>query len=200
MSQVIANFQLNGASPVNIGGAGATQYFPRPLGPSIGVAPTTPSSTNNQGSLIVPGLNALNGQLFNVKIAGNYQTPAGTVTIQLVASQVLPGVSPAYVVLGGTAAVTPTASTSTSFALNFQLFGDSGSGVVTGQYSGFANGGLSVTGGTAARAIDNNLTAVDFNSGILGSNGAPFVLAVRATFGTPAAANAASLFQFVIEA
>lgn len=200
MSAVIANWQVNGASPVVIGGANAVQFFPRPLGPSIGVAPLTPSTTNNQGCLIVPGQNALNGQFFTVNIAGNYTTPGGTVTVALVASQVLPGVSPSYTVLGGTAAVTPSTSVLTPFGLKFTLFGDTGSGIVSGTYAGYANGALSVTGGTTAKIVDANLTGVNFNAGIGGSNGAPFVLGVRVTFGTPAAANAATLYQFTIEA
>ena len=200
MASVIAGYQVNGAFPVNIGGANAVQFFPQPLGPSIGVAPLTPSTTNNQGCLIVPGLNVLNGQFFTVNIAGNYTTPGGTVTVALVASQVLPGVSPSYTVLGGTAAVTPSTSVLTPFGLKFTLFGDTGSGIVSGTYAGYANGALSVTGGTTAKLVDANLTGVNFNTGIVGSNGAPFVLGVRVTFGTPAAANAGSLYQFTIEA
>lgn len=198
---VIANYQVNGSFGSKIGGSNAVQFFPRPLGPSIGVAPLTPSTTDNTGSLAVPGQNALNGGLFHVQIGGSYQTPAGTVTVALVASKALPGATPSYVVLAGTGAITPTASTRTSFSFDVTLEGDSDSGVVTGSYSSYANGAPANTAGSAVGvALDNNLTGINFNTGISGSNGVPFFLAVRVTFGTPAAANAATLYQFQVVA
>lgn len=195
---VIADFGVNGSAPSKIAGANAVQFFPRLLGPSIGVAPLTPSTTNNQGALIVPSFNAVNGQVFKVKVAGSYQTPAGTVLVELVASKVQPGVAPAYSVIAANAAVTPTASTRTSFGLDVTLIGDSDSGVVAGFYNGVANGALSVTGGTAQKALDNTLTGINFNVGGPNTANGVFSLAVRVTFGTPAAANAGSLYQFQV--
>src|SRR5579863_6063695 len=77
---VIADFQVSGINPSIVGGTGSTslpKLFPRLLGPSIGVAPTTPTylsstSGNANGQLLVPGNGELDGQFFDVLIAGSY--------------------------------------------------------------------------------------------------------------------------------
>ena len=87
MSNVL-DFQVSGSSPSTVGGLGTTvKYFPRLLGPSIGVAPSTPSSTSAAGVLMLPAQNVYNGQLLNVIASGSFGNdsgdPSGTITVQL---------------------------------------------------------------------------------------------------------------------
>jgi hypothetical protein len=70
---VIANFGVDGSNPSRVGGLGTgIKYFPRILGPSLGVPPSTPSATNATGQLVVSNFNnELNDSQFTVRLAGN---------------------------------------------------------------------------------------------------------------------------------
>src|SRR5579863_9527474 len=110
MSNVL-DFQVSGAFPSKVGGTLTTvKYFPRPLGPSIGVAPSTPSSTSAVGALLLPAANVFQGQQFNVIASGFYGSdtgdPSGTVTVQLYAVTGS-AASPTYTSLATTGAITP---------------------------------------------------------------------------------------------
>src|ERR1700675_4884 len=89
MSNVL-DFQVSGAFPSKVGGLGITvKYFPRLIGPSIGVAPSTPSATSAAGALLLPAANVFNGQQFNILASGSIGSdsgdPSGTATVQLYA-------------------------------------------------------------------------------------------------------------------
>ena len=203
MSDVLS-FQVSGSNPSKVGGTGTTvKYFPRPLGPSIGVAPATPSSTSAVGALLLPAQNVFNGQSFTINVAGSVGAesgdPSGTVHVDLYA--VTGSVSsPTYTALGGTATLTPT-RLQESFSLEFKLSGDTVSGFLTGQYSGIFNGAYSNTAGTTNWVIlANNISGLDFNVGNSAlAQGAVLGFVVGVTFGTSDATNTASLYQFGIK-
>src|SRR5690348_7877260 len=138
MSNVL-DFQVSGAFPSKVGGTGTTvKYFPRPLGPSIGVAPSTPSATSAAGALLLPAGNVFNGQQFNVLASGSFGSdtgdPSGTVTIKLYAVTGSASV-PVYTALASTTAFVPTFPKAESWAIDASLYGDSDSGVLGGSYS-----------------------------------------------------------------
>ena len=200
MSNVL-DFGVNGAFPSKVGGTGLTvKYFPRPLGSSIGVAPTTPSSTSAVGALFIPANNVFNGQQLNVLATGSFGSdtgdPSGTVTVKLY------GVTgtltaPVYTVLATTTAFTPTYAAAESWAFDVVLYGDSNSGTLGGSFSAYIQGQLNNS--TPANTT-NILTGLNFNTGNAAlQQGAVCGLVMGVTFGTSDASNAASLFQFTIE-
>jgi hypothetical protein len=191
---VIADFQVSPLFPSIVGGTGTTaKYFPRALGASIGVQSVAPSSTNAAGQLSVPGNSILNGQLFEVLVGASFGNdsgdPSGTVKLELVANT---GTltTPSYTVLASTTAQVPSTQP-VDAAFKVTLFGTSASGIVQGSYLALMNGAIN---NTTPKALDNNLSGIKF------SNGVPFGLVVRATFGTSDATNTASLYQFQIAA
>jgi hypothetical protein len=200
MSNVL-DFQVSGAFPSKVGGTGTTvKYFPRPIGPSIGVAPSTPSSTSAVGSLFLPGQNTLNGQQISVLATGSFGSdtgdPSGTVTVKLYA---VTGTltAPVYTALASTTAFAPTFNAAESWALNVNLYGDSNSGVLGGEYSAYVQGALNHS---TPATTDNVISGLNFNTGNPAlSQGAVMGLVVGVTFGTSDASNTASLFQFTIE-
>src|SRR5215472_12462330 len=106
----IANWLINGANPVTVGGTGTTaKYFPAPSGNFTAGASVAPSSTNATGQLPVPGGNRVNGTTFNIRAAGNFEVGSGgacpNVTIEIVANTgtVL---SPTYTVIMTSGAIT----------------------------------------------------------------------------------------------
>ncbi|VVB52073.1 Uncharacterised protein [uncultured archaeon] len=200
MSNVL-DYGVNGSFPSKVGGLGTTvKYFPRPLGPSIGVAPLTPSSTSAVGALILPAANVFNGQLFNVLAGGSFGSdtgdPSGTVTIQLFA---VTGTlaSPTYTALASTGAITPTYAAAYGWALDVTLVGDNNSGVLGGYYDAIARG---ILVNSSHKVTDAVISGLNFNTGNVGlGQGAVMGFVVGATFGTSDATNTASLFEFTIE-
>lgn len=198
---VIQDFGVNGSFGVTVGGTGTTvKYFPAPLGPSIGVAPAAPSTTNMFSMLKVPGQNRLNGTFFTVNVVGNFISPTGgggdTGTVKLYA--VTATVAGTYVItsIATTTGATLAAGTAQSFAIKASLFGDSTSGKVGGSYSPYLQGAL----GTAA-TTDAVLSNINFNTGnVLLPGSAPFGLVVGVTFSTGTASNSATLTEFNIDA
>jgi len=198
---IIADFQLNGSAGSTVGGTGTTaKYFPRLLGPSIGVAPAVLSTTNATGMLAVPGQNRLNGTFFTVNVVGEMLSPTGgggdTATVKLYGVTCTTAGTYTLTALATTASATLEAGTAQSFAIKTTLYGDSTSGIVGGNYSPYLQGVL----GTSATTT-NVLSSINFNTGnALLPGSAPFGLGVEITFGTGTAANSATLYQFNINA
>src|SRR6266702_3291696 len=110
MSNVL-DFQVSAFAPSKVGGLGTTvKYFPRPLGPSIGVAPSTPSASSAAGALFLPAQNVYNGQQIDVLASGLFGSdsgdPSGTVTVQLYAVTGTFAV-PVFTSIATTGAMTP---------------------------------------------------------------------------------------------
>jgi hypothetical protein len=198
---VIADFLVNGSSLSVVGGTGtAKKYFPRTLGPSIGVAPLTPSSTSSVGQLAVPGQNVLNGKLFSVIAAGSFIAGASagseTVTLVVDANTAAPGASASYTNLAtSTAFAPPVDGVEHSFLIKLDLYGDNLSGIVGGVQTVMIDG---VLNNSTPKNSANVLSSINFNGGISGSNGVPFGLVVGVTFSVSNASNSASLSQFQI--
>jgi hypothetical protein len=200
MSNVL-DFGVNGQFGSSVGGTGTSvKYFPRPLGPSIGVAPSTPSSSSAVGSLFLPAQNVFNGQQFNVLASGNISDAAGdpssTVTIQLfaVTGSLL---VPVYTSIATTGAITVSYANE-PWGLNAELVGSSVSGangLLVGAYQAYKNGSV-----TAPTTVTNVVTGLDFNAGnALLQQGAVLGFVVGVTFGTSFAGNIARLLEFTIE-
>lgn len=164
MSNVL-DFSVNGSFASKVGGTGATvKYFPRLLGingttigsaglggvsgssvaaPLFGTSPATPSSTSAIGALFLPAQNVFNGQQFNVLATGSFGNdtgdPSGTVTVQL---YVVTGTltAPIYTSVATTSTMTPSGfGIVNSWALDVNLYGDSGSGMLGGSYIAYQN-------------------------------------------------------------
>lgn len=201
MSNVL-DFQVSGAFPSKVGGTlTSVKYFPRPLGPSIGVAPSTPSSTSAVGALLLPANNVFNGQQFSIFAAGTYGSdsgdPSGTVTVQLYAVTGSVG-TPTYTSIATTGALTPFFPAE-PWALEVSLVGASNNGangLLIGSYQMSARASV-----TAPTTITNGpISALDFNAGNPKlAQGAVLGFVVGVTFGTSDASNTASLTQFTIE-
>ncbi len=200
MSNVL-DFGVNGAFGSTVGGTGTSvKYFPRPLGPSIGVAPTTPSSASAVGALFLPAQNVFNGQQFNVVASGSFGNdsgdPSGTVTVQLYA---VTGslANPTYTSLATTGAMTPFYAVQT-WGINAELVGASkngANGLLVGSYEGFLRGSV-----VAPTTVTNIITGLDFNAGNPAlQQGAVLGFVIGVTFGTSDPTNTASLTQFTIE-
>jgi hypothetical protein len=199
MSNVL-DFQVSGSFPSKVGGLGTTvKYFPRPLGPSIGVAPSTPSSTSAVGALFVPAANVFNGQQFSVLASGFFGSdsgdPSGTVTVQLYA---VTGslTSPTYTSVATTGAITPFFAVE-PWGLVANLIGASSgaNGLLLGSYEAYKRGSV-----TAPTTVTNIVSGLDFNAGNSSlQQGAVLGFVVGVTFGTTDATNTATLQEFSIE-
>jgi hypothetical protein len=200
MSNVL-DFQVSGSSPSSVGGLGASvKYFPRLLGPSIGVAPSTPSSSSPVGSLYLPAQNVFNGQLFNVKAAGNFGSdsgdPSGTVTVQLYAVTGTAAV-PVYTSIATTGAMTPFFAVQ-PWSINAELVGSSlngANGLLIGNYQSNLRGSV-----VAPTTVTNIVSGLDFNAGNSAlQQGAVLGFVVGVTFGSTDATNIARLTEFTVE-
>lgn len=191
MSNVVNNLLINGASGVTVGGTGtAIKYFPTVPGASIGV-----NSTSN-GYLRVPGNNAANGQRLSVRAGGNFEVGAGgtcpTVTLALYPVTFVGTVG----TIGATAIVSYASTlqnltgTNYPFALNAELCGDSGSGLVQ-----ILSGQILVDGTNTAATpgLVTGLTAINF------ANSIPFGVVMAVTFSVSESGNSATLFQFDLQ-
>lgn len=205
---VIADFQVNGLAPSTVGGSStAFQYFPRLLGSGFNTISVAPSPTSAVGQLAVPGDNKLNGQQFQVLASGNVVSGSGaaseTVEIALFAQTSSNLASPIYTKLCTTGAVqlNPTVDgVVNNWALEADLIGDTGSGIVGGIqyaiYSGVLENGT-------PKALTNNLSGISFGAAVSATNAAPtanvpFGLVVGVQFNQSNANNKANLYQFQI--
>jgi hypothetical protein len=201
MSNVL-DFGVNGQFASKVGGLGiSVKYFPRPLGPSIGVAPTTPSASSAVGALLLPAANVFNGQQFNVMASGSIGNdsgdPSGTATVQLYV--VTGSVSaPVYTSIATTGAITPF-YTVEPWSLSAELVGASiagANGLLTGSYVSQTRIGLNSTPAVVTTVV----SGLDFNLGNpLLAQGAVLGFVVGVTFGTTDATNKAGLNEFTIE-
>lgn len=190
---VINDFQVSGLFPSVVSAAVSTaQYFPRLLGSSIGVQSVAPSSTSAAGQLVVPGNSELEGQYFDVFVAGNILSGADaseTAFVELVANT---GTitSPSYTSIATTGLVDidTVAPGNHVFGIRCSMVGTTASGIVGGSYSALVDGVLK-------NGTPKQTTAL---SGISMSSALPFGLAVRITFSAADAVNVAKLTQFQI--
>jgi hypothetical protein len=200
MSNVL-DFQVSGAFPSKVGGTGTTvKYFPRPIGPSIGVAPSTPSSTSPVGALLLPANNVYQGQQMNVVASGFFGSdtgdPSGTVTVQL---YVVTGsvASPTYTSIATTGAITPFFANE-PWGINAELIGASNNGangLLLGAYEAYIRASV-----TAPTILTSIVSGLDFNAGNPAlAQGAVLGFVVGVTFGTSDASNKAALTEFTIE-
>jgi len=200
MSNVL-DFGVNGQFSSKVGGLGTTvKYFPRPLGPSIGVAPTTPSASSAVGALLLPAANVFNGQQFNVMASGSIGNdsgdPSGTATVQLYV--VTGSVSaPVYTSIATTGAITPF-FTVEPWAINAALVGASiagANGLLVGSYQSSIRASV-----IAPTIVTTVVSGLDFNLGNpLLAQGAVLGFVVGVTFGTTDATNKAGMNEFTIE-
>lgn len=204
MSNVL-DFQVNGLFPSTVGGLGGTvKYFQRILGtngPNSGPN-TNISATNAAGALFVPANGSFNAQQMNVLVTGTmgFDTADASGTVQITLYGVTgTAAAPVYTDLASTGALTPKYAGGDSWAIDAVLYGDNQTGLVGGYYTAMQNG--AAIGSKAAVSTDNVLTGVAFdgigNSSLL--RGAAYGLVVGVTFGTSAAGNTASMYQFTIE-
>ena len=200
MSNVL-DFGVNGQFASKVGGLGiSVKYFPRPLGPSIGVAPTTPSASSAVGALLLPAANVFNGQQFNVMASGSIGNdsgdPSGTATVQLYV--VTGSVSaPVYTSIATTGAITPF-FTVEPWAISAELVGVSiagANGLLIGNYQSAIRASV-----VAMTIVTSVVSGLDFNAGNpLLAQGAVLGFVVGVTFGTTDATNKAGLNEFTIE-
>jgi hypothetical protein len=193
---VLADFQVSGRFPSvatnpSTGPSTGQFYFPRLLGASIGTQSVSPSATSAAGQLAVPGYNVLNGQIFNVKAAGEFGSdtgdPSGFVTIALFANTGTV-TSPIYTSIASIAGV-PSFASAEPWSINATLVGTTNSGLCGGTYTATVGG---VKSGTSGQNTTVVLSNIDFSSAL------PFGLVMGVKFGTGDASNKASLFQFQI--
>jgi hypothetical protein len=205
MSDSVLDFGVRGLAPSTVGGTGTTvKYFPRPYGPSIGVAPLTPSTVNPTGALFIPSAGVFNGQQIPVLVSGSVgpgvADPSSAATVQL---YVVTGslTAPVYTSVATTGSITDNYN-AIPFGFNVTLLGDSLSGLLVGQYTVYQAGAI-----TAPTTLTTNVAGINFNGDGTGLNGAgnqglgkgiAFGLVVGATFTTSNATNLATLTQFQI--
>ena len=200
MSNVL-DFQVSGSNVSTVSGLGTSfKVFPRPLGPSIGVAPSAPSSTSALGALMLPAQNVFNGQQFRILASGNFGSdtgdPSGTVTVEIKA---VTGslTSPTYTSIATTGAMTPF-YTIQPWSIEADLVGSSyagANGLLIGNYQSSLRGSV-----VANTTVTNIVTGLDFNAGNSSlQQGAVLGFVVGVTFGTTDATNVARLTQFTIE-
>lgn len=206
----IQDFGVNGGFPSTVGGTGTSvKYFGRNAAFAAGASwtnPATPSSSNANGAMIVPGDLKLNGQLLEVVASGAFKpglgvTSSETVTVGVYA---VTGTltSPTYTLLGDATAFAPGVDGIWyNFSFDILLQGTNDSGIVGGVYNSFVNN-------TQTRnnvVLANSLTGISFGqngvvNGVPGSLGGPFGLVVGVTFSQSASDNAAKLYEFSISA
>lgn len=205
MSNVL-DYGVNGSFGSTVGGTGTlVKYFPRPLGPSIGVAPLTPSATSAVGALLLPAANSFNAQQFNVIATGTFGNdtgdPSATVTVQLYA---VTGSlkAPVYTSIATTGAMTPSPfGVVNNWAISAELFGSSqsgnpGGGFLGGSYISYQNGAIK----SSVTTTTNVISGLDFNVGNPAlAQGAVLGFVVGVTFATSDASNTANLLQFTVE-
>lgn len=205
MSDSVLNFQVNGNNPSVVGGSSTSVlYFPRPYGPSIGVAPSTPSASSAVGALFVPAGGIFNGQQMNVVASGYFgpgaADPSSVATVKLYAVTGSLS-SPTYTAIATTPGIADT-DLANPWGISATLLGDSESGQLCGSYQAYS---LAAT--TAPTVLAANVAGINFNgdgTGLFGlgnqglGKGIAFGLVVGVTFTTGNATNTASLTQFQI--
>ncbi len=194
MSQVFANWQVNGANPSTVGGTGTTaKYFVAPSANFTSGVSTTPNSTNATGQLNLDGDNQANGQLITVTAAGDFEVgnggacPSVTIDIQANTGTLT---SPTYTTIATTGAITTQSNTNLLYPwfLQAKFIGTTGAGIIAGTQNG---------------SVDNTAVAVSaLSSTLSGLNFASFPvfgLVARVTFSVSESGNKANLYQFELQ-
>jgi hypothetical protein len=204
--QTVSNLLLNGNTPVTVGGTGVTaKFFPAVPGPSINVA------SAKVGYIYPQGNNASNNQRLHVMALGNLTVDptiaCPTFRVELVASTNYTAAVPTYVSIADSTAEQPGEIVGDAFAtqpwsIDSWLQVDGVSGIMQG-YSFIQVGGELDVVPTVGAGLSNAFTGISMaapasTTGTAGAT-APFALAVRVTFGTSAAGNSASMYQFALE-
>jgi hypothetical protein len=204
--QTVSNLLLNGNTPVTVGGTGTTaKFFPPLPGPSINV------NSTKVGYVYPQGNNASNNQKLHVMACGNVTVDptiaCPTFRIELVATKDYLIASPVYVSIADSTAEAPgeisgDATATQPWSIDAWLQVD-GTGTVMQGYSFIQVGGeLDVVPTVGAGLSNTFLINGGVGQGMINGpepGSAPFALAVRATFGTSAAGNTASMYQFALE-
>lgn len=199
--QTIDNLLLNGNTPVTVGGTGTTaKFFPAVPGPSINVA------SPNIGYIHCPAANAANNQRLHVIAGGNVTVDptiaCPTFRVELVATKDVTASPVVYVSIADSTAEQPGEISGDAFAtqpwsIDTWLQVDGTLGVMQG-YSFIMVGGELDVVPTVGAGLSNTFVGVNMQNGVKPGS-APFALAVRVTFGTSAAGNTASMYQFALE-
>ena len=175
------------------------KYFPFVPGSSIGV------NSSNNGYLLIPAGNIVNGQRLSIRATGNFAVgdltgPCPTVTIGLYPVTFTGGLSTASI--GSTAIVSAVSTTQANinavypWALIVDMAGDSASGLVQTLSGAIVIDGVNTS---ATAGLTTGLTKINFAPGTtLPASGqvAPFGLVVGVTFSVSEAGNTATLYQF----
>jgi hypothetical protein len=177
------------------------KYFPFVPGSSIGV------NSSNNGYLLIPAGNIVNGQRISVRGTGNFAVgdltgPCPSVTIGLYPVTFTGGLSTASI--GSTAVLSAVSTTQANvnavypWAFIVDMEGDTASGLVQTLSGAIVIDGVNTN---ATAGLTTGLTKINFAPGTsLPPSGqvAPFGLVVGVTFSVSDAGNTATLFQFDI--
>jgi hypothetical protein len=203
MANVITNLQVNGAQGVTVGGTGTSQkFFPFIPGASIGV------NSSQNGYLLIPAGNIVNGQRLSVRATGNFAVgdltgPCPSVTIGLYPVTFTGGLSTASI--GSTAVISAVSTLQANinalypWALIVDMAGDTGSGLVQTLSGAIVIDGVNTS---ATAGLTTGLTKINFAPGTtLPASGqvAPFGLVVGITFSVSDQGNTATMFQFDVQ-
>jgi len=208
--QTLNNWPVNGSFPSTVSGTGTTaKYFPFPSSNFTAGAGSTPNASSAAGQLLVPGQNAVNGQLFRIYASGSIKTagtPSPSILIELVANTGSV-TTPIYTVIAssGTNTLALTDGVYFPWSITADVNGDSDSGILQGRYAAVLD---NTTENSTPKALDNALTGLVFGPSATvtqdqrhaetGGNSV-FGLLVRVTFGTSNAANIANMYRFALE-
>jgi hypothetical protein len=187
---VFADFQVNNSFPSIVGGYGTdVKYFPRILGQTIAWESQNPQASNATGQLVPPGNDRLNGEWFDVLVAG--EVVSGSADSSVTAEVALYAnvgtiLTPNYIKIATTQAQTlALSSTPYAFGITCALLGDTESGVVRGTQTSTLG---SIQNATAA--LTANLSGINFSVSV------PFGLVCGVQFTTSDNENAGRLYQF----
>lgn len=167
---IVSSLLITGASPVTVGGTGATlKFFPS-------VAGTTPLK---RGCVYCPGESRANGQRLYVRASGNFRSAAAlSIGLYAVTS---PSSSP---LLLGSDAFNGCAFTG-PWMFSAELAGDSDSGIVQGIFSM-----------QCVEHTNSLLRPLNVMRNINFKDDIPYALAMGVMFSNSDAKNTASMFQF----
>ena len=199
---VFANYQINGANPVSVGGTGVTaKYFSAPSGNFTSGVSVSPSSTNAQGQLPVRGDNELNGQRFTIQASGDFEVGNGgacpSVTFDLQANTGTI-IAPVYTTIATSGAVTAQANTNLLYpwAMTVSVTGTTGAGTISGTQTWVVDNTVSTSNG----ALTNVLSGLNFFGNALYPGSPVFGLVMRVTFSVSEPGNKANMYSFQLGA
>jgi hypothetical protein len=198
---VVANYQVNGANPVTVGGTGtAAKYFTAPSGNFTSGVSTTPNATNATGQLNVDGDNQFNGQRFVIAASGDFEVGSGgacpSVTFDLQANTGT-FIAPIYTTIATSGAITAQTNTNLFYPwqMTVSLTGTTAAGTLSGSQTWVVDNTVSANNGP----LTNVLSGLNFLANPTFIGGPVFGLVMRVTFSVSEPGNKANLYQFQIE-